>query len=208
MKIYEKSTLKRMKSFVNSNVDGGGKSISMLMSMLYFHLFLKQFIYDYFGCNLAILGGFGGMEVRTAYESVMTEIDIMQELSHQNVIRLFEVINDKDSDLLLLILDYAKYGELMIWDESLPLDDENAKTCIPGKDIFTEMEVQRIAKDIIKGIDYMHRNNIVHRDIKPQNIMLDRDGCAKIGDFGSAERFLDNDMLTETKGTYLFLSPE
>ena len=77
-------------------------------------------------------------------------------------------------------MDYAKYGELMVWDESLPLDDENAKTCIPGKDIFTELEVQRIAKDIIKGIEYLHKNHIVHRDIKPQNIMLDDAGCAKI----------------------------
>lgn len=104
----------------------------------------------------------------------------MEHLNHHNIIKLHEVINDNDEDLLVLVLDYAKYGELMVWDESLPLDDENAKTCIPGKDIFTELEVQRIAKDIIKGIEYLHKNHIVHRDIKPQNIMLDDAGCAKI----------------------------
>jgi len=97
----------------------------------------------------------------------------------------------------------------MIWDESLPLDDEHAKTWIPGKDIFTEIEAQRIAKDIVKGLDYLHSNHIVHRDIKPQNIFLDEQGWAKIGDFGWAETFLaENDTVTETKGTYLFLSPE
>lgn len=132
----------------------------------------------------------------------------MQKLDHKNLIRLHEVINDKDTDKFILVLDYAKYGELMIWDETKPLDDENAKTCIPGKDIFTELEVQRIAKDIIKGIDYMHKNHIVHRDIKPQNIMLDSFGRAKIGDFGWAEMFLDDDTLADTQGTYLFLSPE
>lgn len=106
----------------------------------------------------------------------MQEIDIMKQLNHPNIIRLIEVINDNNSDLLLLIMDYAKFGELMKWDEELPLDDDTAITCIPGQDIFTEMEAQSIAKDILLGLDYLHSNHIIHRDIKPQNIMLDEHG--------------------------------
>lgn len=55
----------------------------------------------------------------------------------------------------------------------------------------------------------MHKKRVIHRDIKPQNIMMDENGIAKIGDFGSAERFKGNDdSLHTTIGTYQFFSPE
>lgn len=55
----------------------------------------------------------------------------------------------------------------------------------------------------------VHKHGVLHRDIKPQNIMLDENGIAKLGDFGSAERFQnENDYLQTTIGTYQFFSPE
>jgi len=55
----------------------------------------------------------------------------------------------------------------------------------------------------------VHKRNIIHRDIKPQNIMLDENGIAKIGDFGSALKLKDeNDSVQNTIGTYQFFSPE
>ena len=93
----------------------------------------------------------------------------------------------------------------MSWDEK----KHKFISCAPDSDFFTEKEIQKLARDIIRGLDYIHRKSIIHRDIKPQNIMLDERGLVKIGDFGSAEKLnSDDDTFTDSKGTYFFFAPE
>lgn len=54
----------------------------------------------------------------------------------------------------------------------------------------------------------MHVNHIIHRDIKPQNILFDEENRPKLADFGQSELFEKEDKLTSTEGTYWFMSPE
>ena len=68
-----------------------------------------------------------------------------------------------------------------------------------------------IFKDIIKGLDYLHENNIIHRDIKPSNILFSKNGVIKISDFGMSikhESILNKDFVgSDIFGTYLYTSP-
>jgi len=79
---------------------------------------------------------------------------------------LHEVIDSDEDDKLLLIIDYAQFGEIQSCFE---IDNGQLKfeTCLENKKYFNETDIQRIMRDCIIGLDVLHRNNIVHRDIKP-----------------------------------------
>lgn len=121
-----------------------------------------------------------------------------------SVVKLHEVIDSEKDDKLILIIDYAQFGEIMSWN----FDQLKFETCLENKKQFNESDIQRIARDCILGLDYLHENKIVHRDIKPQNIMLDEFGKAKYADFGASKIIVENDMFEDHVGTYTFLAPE
>lgn len=129
----------------------------------------------------------GEMMIKNAYIDTIKEIEIMAKLNEGcgSVIQLHEVIDSDKDDKLILIIDYARYGEIMGWD------DENLvfETCLEKKKFFNETDIQRIMRDCIIGLDFIHSKNVIHRDIKPQNIMLDANGKACFADFGSSKIF-------------------
>ena len=117
-----------------------------------------------------------------------------------------------------LVMDYAERGEILKW---------NSKTCRfkpyrEDADYLSEQEIKRFLRHCIRGLHYsklsslandtnlVHINNIVHRDIKPQNILLTTNRKAKLGDFGVSQLFErdDDDSLSKTEGTYHFMAPE
>ncbi len=82
------------------------------------------------------------------------------------------------------------------------------KHLVKQKDQYSEGEVIHIGKDICKALVSCHKNNIIHRDIKPGNIFRNSQGCYKLGDFGIA-RILDFTGNASTiKGTYAYAAPE
>lgn len=82
---------------------------------------------------------------------------------HGSVIKLHEVIDCDEEDKLILVIDYAQYGEIMGWDET----DLVFETCLEGKKFFNETDIQRIMRDLVIGLDFLHSNGVIHRDIKP-----------------------------------------
>jgi len=108
------------------------------------------------------------MVVKNAYLDTLKEIEIMARLGssqHESgsIIKLHEVIDSEKDDKLILIMDYACFGEIMSWE------DEHMKfeTCLENKKFFNETDIQRIMRDLIIGLDFIHSHNVIHRDIKP-----------------------------------------
>jgi serine/threonine protein kinase len=98
-----------------------------------------------------------------------------------------------DGDYILLITEYCKDGDLSKWIEK---SDKNAG------------EILDILIQITNGMKYLHDNNIIHRDIKPQNILLDNN-IIKICDFGFSTIYKSHmDMFNTICGTPLYMCPE
>eukprot|EP00754_Rhynchopus_humris_P018270 Rhum_TRINITY_DN14598_c20_g1::Rhum_TRINITY_DN14598_c20_g1_i1::g.100932::m.100932/K06228/FU; fused len=127
-------------------------------------------------------------ELRT----LRAEIEIMTTLDHENIIMLLDAFETKSE--FVVVMEYAQ-GELYEI-----LEDDR---CLP------EHIVQKIAKELTQALYYLHSNRIIHRDMKPQNILIGRNGTVKLCDFGFARAMSCNTMvLTSIKGTPLYMAPE
>ncbi|XP_023534424.1 serine/threonine-protein kinase GRIK2-like [Cucurbita pepo subsp. pepo] len=131
----------------------------------------------------------------TAMTDVLREVLIMKMLKHPNIVNLFEVIDDPDDDRFYMVLEYVE-GKWACEGSDPPrgLDENTAR---------------KYLRDIVSGLMYLHAHNIVHGDIKPDNLLITRDGTVKIGDFSVSQVFEDeNDELRRSPGTPVFTAPE
>ena len=122
------------------------------------------------------------------------EAKAVTSLSHPNIVSIYDVENE--GEFYYLILEYV---------EGMTLKDYMIKN--PRIPIET---IVHIAKQIAAGLSHAHQNGIIHRDIKPQNILMNDNLTCKITDFGIARAYGDT-TLTQTNqmlGTVYYLSPE
>ncbi|XP_020215315.1 serine/threonine-protein kinase GRIK1 [Cajanus cajan] len=131
----------------------------------------------------------------TAMTDVLREVLIMKMLQHPNIVNLIEVIDDPESDNFYMVLEYV---------EGKWVCEGSGPTCGLG-----EETARRYLRDIVCGLMYLHAHNIVHGDIKPDNLLITRHGTVKIGDFSVSQAFEDdNDELRRSPGTPVFTAPE
>ncbi|NXL88452.1 STK36 kinase, partial [Alectura lathami] len=125
-------------------------------------------------------------------KNLQREIEIMRGLHHPNIIEMLDSFEtDKE---VVVVTDYAE-GELF-----QILEDDGS---------LPEDQVQTIAAQLVSALYYLHSHRILHRDMKPQNILLGKDGVIKLCDFGFARAMSIHTMvLTSIKGTPLYMSPE
>lgn len=124
--------------------------------------------------------------------NLRSEIEILTKLHHDHIITLFDSFETEEE--FVVVMEYA-IGELykiLESDRRLPED-----------------VVQRIAKQLVQALNYLHSNRIIHRDMKPQNILIGENGSVKLADFGFARSMSYNTVvLTSIKGTPLYMAPE
>ncbi|XP_062972829.1 serine/threonine-protein kinase 36 [Elgaria multicarinata webbii] len=125
-------------------------------------------------------------------KNLQREIEIMRGLHHPNIVQMLDSFEtDKE---VVVVTDYAE-GELF----QILEDDGN----------LPEEQVQGIASQLVSALYYLHSHRILHRDMKPQNILLGKGGVIKLCDFGFARAMSIHTMvLTSIKGTPLYMSPE
>lgn len=66
----------------------------------------------------------------------------------------------------------------------------------------------RVAIDVSKGMNYLHRNKIIHRDLKAANLLMNENGVVKVADFGVARVQAQYGVMTAETGTYRWMAPE
>ena len=106
------------------------------------------------------------------------EVKFLQELSHPNIIALHSVFSSKNQNLNL-VLEYLPLGDL----EMLIKDSEGIR--------YGTAEVKAWMGMLARGVWFCHENMVLHRDIKPNNLLIAADGEIKLADFGLARSFAD-----------------
>ncbi|XP_022649298.1 cyclin-dependent kinase 2-like isoform X2 [Varroa destructor] len=108
--------------------------------------------------------------------TTMREIASLKMLQHENIVRLYDIIPSRHS--IYLIFEYMAM-------DLKHLLDQHAKLKIP----IPEATVKSFMWQLLQGLAYCHKNMILHRDLKPQNLLLDKKGHIKLADFGLARPF-------------------
>lgn len=125
-------------------------------------------------------------------ESIKTEITTLRELDHPNIVTYLGF--NQDGDYFNLFLEYVSGGSLASQIKKKgPVDDET---------------LRHYLKQCLLGLQYLHSKNIIHRDIKGANILVDADGVIKISDFGISKFENLTQKRTSLKGTAYWMAPE
>ncbi|KAK3005458.1 hypothetical protein RJ639_016329 [Escallonia herrerae] len=124
------------------------------------------------------------------------EILILRRLDHPNIIKLEGLVTSPGSCSLYLVFEYMEH-------------DLTGLASLPGVK-FTEPQVKCYMQQLLSGLEYCHRHNVLHRDIKGSNLLIDNHGILKIADFGLATFFDHNQSvpLTTRVVTLWYRPPE
>ena len=122
------------------------------------------------------------------------EIDLMQVLAHPNIVQYLGAEADEEKGLLYIFQEWVPGGSVA------SLIDKFGK--------LSPNVVQKYMLQTLHGLLYLHSNNIVHRDIKGGNILVDGIGAVKLADFGASKYIGNGSMAASLRGTPYFMAPE
>lgn len=135
-------------------------------------------------------------EAAAEYEArFKTEAHSAARLQHPNIVSVYD--SDRDGDMAFLVMEF--------------IQGEDLKHHLDGGKRYSLEQSLTMMRELLSALDYAHRQSIVHRDVKPANLLIEADGRVKLTDFGVA-RIQDSGEATRTQGsmvgTLKYMSPE
>ncbi|KAI5566452.1 hypothetical protein POPTR_013G022700v4 [Populus trichocarpa] len=123
------------------------------------------------------------------------EVKLLQNLSHPNIVRYLGTVREEET--LNILLEFVPGGSI---------------SSLLGKfGSFPEPVIRAYTKQLLLGLEYLHNNGIMHRDIKGANILVDNKGCIKLADFGASKQVVELATVSgakSMKGTPYWMAPE
>ncbi|KAF2011611.1 hypothetical protein BU24DRAFT_398259 [Aaosphaeria arxii CBS 175.79] len=134
-------------------------------------------------------------KIKELVKSLDQEIDTMQHLDHPNIVQYLGCERKEYS--ISIFLEYISGGSV--------------GSCLRKHGKFEESVVSSLTRQTLGGLAYLHREGILHRDLKADNILLDLDGTCKISDFGiskKSDNIYGNDATNSMQGSVFWMAPE
>ena len=126
------------------------------------------------------------------YELVRQEISILKIVKHKFIVQLYEILQTPQH--IFIVMEYCEGKDLMDY--------------ILTKTRLSELESLKFFQQLINALFYLHSQNISHRDVKIDNMLLDRNKNLKLVDFGLSTKYTDDTLLDQPCGTVVYAAPE
>ncbi|CAN1192554.1 Serine/threonine-protein kinase STY46 [Linum perenne] len=121
------------------------------------------------------------------------EVYIMRKVRHKNVVQFIGACTKPPS--LCIVTEFMSGGSVYDYLHK-------------HKGVFKLPSLLKVAIDVSKGMNYLHQNNIIHRDLKAANLLMDENDVVKVADFGVARVKTQSGVMTAETGTYRWMAPE
>lgn len=125
--------------------------------------------------------------------TAIREISLLKEMNDPNIVKLYNIVH-ADGHKLYLVMEFLDL-DLKKYMEALPVSDGGRGKALPeGSQEMSrlglgEAVVKKFMAQLLEGIRYCHSHRVLHRDLKPQNLLIDKEGNLKLADFGLARAF-------------------
>ncbi|XP_078180041.1 mitogen-activated protein kinase kinase kinase NPK1-like isoform X4 [Carex rostrata] len=134
-------------------------------------------------------------EAQAHIRELEEEVKLLKSLSHPNIVRYLGTVREENT--LNILLEFVPGGSI--------------SSLLSKFGSFPEAVIRMYTKQLLQGLDYLHQNKIIHRDIKGANILVDNKGCIKLADFGASKQVAMLATMTAAKsmkGTPYWMAPE
>ena len=127
------------------------------------------------------------------------EFELLYSINHENIMKIHKIQIKR--------LDFSTYSFDILMERAEKDWITEIRQRIKAKKFYKESEIIFILKQVVKGLSFLQKNKIAHRDVKPQNILIFPNNIYKIADFGEADNINNIENALTLRGSELYMSP-